>query len=194
VSTRVPPLEVADMTAEQREFYDSYATGFRAAPEATFLLVDDAGHLMGPPAIWVHSQPLGNSLQVFGGAIRYHLHFSRRAQEIAILMVAQHRDSAFERFAHQQAGLKSGLTQQDIDAILAGNPPELRSDEERAVYEATRRVLAAGTLDAQEYQKYAAVLSVPHLFELVTLIGYYLMLATQLSVFDIQPPMAADHD
>ncbi len=180
------------MTPEQREFYDSYATGFRAAPTATFLLTDDAGHLMGPPAIWVHSQPLGNSLQVFGGAIRYHLHFSRRAQEIAILMVAHHRNSAFERFAHEQAGLKSGLTQQDIDAIFAGKPPELRTDEERVVYEATRAVLAAGTLDAQEYEKYAAALSVPHLFELVTLIGYYLMLATQLAVFDIQPPPAAD--
>jgi 4-carboxymuconolactone decarboxylase len=191
VSTRVPAIEVADMTAEQREFYDSYATGFRAAPSATFLLVDDAGHLMGPPAIWIHSQPLGNSLQVFGGAIRYHLHFSRRAQEIAILMVAHHRDSEFERFAHEQAGLKSGLTRQDIDAIFAGNAPDLRTDEEQAVYEVTRAVLATGTLTAQDYEKYAAVLSVPHLFELVTLIGYYLMLATQLAVFDIQPPTAA---
>ena len=191
MSTRVPPIDVADMTAEQREFYDSYATGFRAAPTATFLLVDGAGHLMGPPAIWIHSQPLGNSLQVFGGAIRYHLHFSRRAQEIAILMVAHHRDSEFERFAHEQAGLKSGLTQQDIEAIFAGNPPDLRTDEEQAVYEVTRAVLAAGTLNAPDYEKYAAVLSVPHLFELVTLIGYYLMLATQLAVFDIQPPAAA---
>jgi 4-carboxymuconolactone decarboxylase len=190
VSTRVPPLDVADMTAEQREFYDSYATGFRAAPTATFLLVDGAGQLLGPPAIWIHSQPLGNSLQVFGGAIRYHLHFSRRAQEIAILMVAHHRNSAFERFAHEQAGRKSGLTQQDIDAIFAGEPPALRTEEEQAVYEVTRSVLAAGTLDAQQYEKYAAVLSVPHLFELVTLIGYYLMLATQLAVFDIQPPVA----
>jgi alkylhydroperoxidase family enzyme len=178
------------MTAEQREFYDSYATGFRAAPSATFLLVDDAGQLMGPPAIWVHSQPLGNALQVFGGAIRYHLHFSRRAQEIAILMVAQHRDSAFERFAHQQAGLKSGLTQQDIDAINAGRAPSLHTEEEQAVYEVTGRILHAGTLDAAEYQKYADVLTVQHLFELVTLIGYYLMLATQLAVFDIQPPGA----
>jgi alkylhydroperoxidase family enzyme len=176
------------MTDEQREFYDSYATGFRAAPTATFLLVDEAGHLMGPPAIWIVSQPLGNSLQGIGTAIRYHLHFAERAQEIAILMVARHRDSPFERFAHQQAALRKGLTQDDIDAILAGKPPAFASDEDRAVYEATRRILDTGTLDAQEYEKYAGVLSVAHLFELVTLIGYYSMLATQLSVFDIQPP------
>ena len=30
-----------------------------------------------------------------------------------------------------------------------------------------------------------------HLFELVTLIGYYSMLAAQLAVFDIQPPQTA---
>jgi 4-carboxymuconolactone decarboxylase len=185
---RVPPLDLADMTEEQREFYDSYATGFRAAPSATFLLIDEAGRLIGPPAVWIFSQPLGNSLQGLGTAIRYHLHFSERAQEIAILMVAHYRDSPFERFAHQQAGLKKGLTREDIDAILAGKPPALVSDEERAVYEVTRRILATGTLDAREYEKYTAVLPVAHLFELVTLIGYYSMLATQLSVFDIQPP------
>jgi len=161
---------------------------FGAAPSATFLLVDEAGHLTGPPAIWIVSQPLGNALQGLGTAIRYYLHFSERAQEIAILMVAHHRDSPFERFAHQQAGLKKGLTQEDINAILAGRPPTLVSGEEQAVYEATRRILDAGTLDAQEYEKYAAELSVAHLFELVALIGYYSMLATQLSVFDIQPP------
>lgn len=176
------------MTEEQRGFYDSYATGFRAAPSATFRLVDEAGHLMGPPAVWIVSQPLGNTLRDFGTSIRYHLHFSERAQEIAILMVAHHHDSPFERFAHQQAGLKKGLTQEDIDAILAGRPPALASDEDRAVYAATRRILDTGTLDAQEYERYAAVLSAAHLFELVTLIGYYSMLATQLSVFDIQPP------
>jgi 4-carboxymuconolactone decarboxylase len=176
------------MTAEQREFYESYTTGFRAAPTATFLLTDEAGHLIGPPSVWIFSQPLGRMLRDFGTAIRYHLHLSERAQEITILMVAHHHDSPFERFAHQQAGLKKGLTQDDIDALLAGKPPSLASDEERAVYEATRRILDAGTLDAGEYERYAAVLSVSHLFELVTLIGYYGMLATQLSVFDIQPP------
>jgi hypothetical protein len=176
------------MTEEQRQFYDSYATGFRAAPTATFQLVDAAGHLMGPPSIWIASQPLGNTLRDFGTSIRYHLHFSGRAQEIAILMVAHHHDSPFERFAHQQAGLKKGLTQKDIDAILAGKPPTLVTDEEHAVYAATRRILDTGTLTAQEYEEYAAVLSVPHLFELVTLVGYYSMLAVQLAVFDIQPP------
>jgi len=176
------------MTAGQREFYDSYATGFRAAPTTTFLLTDGAGHLIGPPAVWIFSQPLGSTLREFGTSIRYHLHFSERAQEIAILMVAHHHDSPFERFAHQQAGLKKGLTQDDIDALLAGQPPTLASEEEQAVYEATRRILDNGTLSAPEYEKYAAVLSVPNMFELVTLIGYYSMLAVQLAVFDIQPP------
>ena len=188
MNPRVPSLELADMTAEQREFYDSYATGPRAAPTAAFLLTDGDGHLTGPPAIWIHSQPLGNALQVLGGAIRYHLHFSRRAQEMAILMVAAHRGSAFERYAHSRAGLKSGLTPADIDAIAAGRPPALETGADQAVYEVTRAVLDTGTLDEQEYAKYAGVLGVAELFELVTLIDYYQMLATQLAVFDIQPP------
>jgi 4-carboxymuconolactone decarboxylase len=191
LTARVPRLKPADMTAEQREFYDRYATGVRAGPGAAFALIDADGQLLGPPAVWVLSQPLGLALEQFGYAIRYQLSVSRRAQEMAILMVARHRQSEFERFAHAQAGAKAGLSESDLAALAAGQPPALRTDEERAVYGVTRRVLDSGSLDADEYERYAAVLSVPQLFELVTLIGYYLMLATQLSVFDIQPPAQA---
>jgi 4-carboxymuconolactone decarboxylase len=190
VTARVPQLELADMTAQQREFYDKYATGVRATPGTSFPLVDSEGHLMGPPAVWVLSQPLGLALEQFGYAIRYQLTLSRRAQEMAILMVAQHRHSEFERFAHAQAGLKAGLTEEDLAALAAGQAPTLRTGEEQVVYQATRRILDSGTLTAAEYEDYGATLPVPQLFELVTLIGYYLMLATQLSVFDIQPPTA----
>ena len=190
MTARVPQLELADMTAQQREFYDKYATGVRARPGTSFPLVDSEGHLMGPPAVWVLSQPLGLALEQFGYAIRYELTLSRRAQEMAILMVAQHRDSEFERFAHAQAGLKAGLTEEDLAALAAGQAPNLRTGEEQVVYQATRRILDSGTLTAVEYEDYRATLPVPQLFELVTLIGYYLMLATQLSVFDIQPPTA----
>jgi AhpD family alkylhydroperoxidase len=189
---RVPAVEVADMTPKQREFYDKYASGVRAAPTSTFPLVDAAGHLMGPPAVWVLSQPLGLALERFGYAIRYELSLSRRAQEIAILMVAQHRRCEFERFAHEQAGLAAGLTTDDLAALAAGVPPDLTTEEERAVYEATRRILDLGSLDDRAFQAAANVLTAPGLFELVTLVGYYVMLATQLSVFDIQPPGAAD--
>ncbi len=179
------------MTAEQREFYDRYATGVRAAPGTTFPLVDADGRLIGPPAVWVLSQPLGLALERFGYAIRYELSLSRRAQEIAILMVAQHHQSEFERFAHAQAGLKAGLTEDDLAALAAGKPPDLETEEEQAVFEATRRILDTGSLDDMAYQAAADLLTAPRLFELVTLIGYYRMLATQLSVFDIQPPGAA---
>ena len=189
---RVPEVELADMTAQQREFYDKYATGVRAGPGSTFPLVDAAGHLMGPPAVWVLSQPLGLALERFGYAIRYELSLSRRAQEIAILMVAQHRRCEFERFAHARAGLAAGLTEDDLAALAAGNQPGLNTEEERAVYETTRRILDAGVLDDRAYLAAEEVLTAPRLFELVTLVGYYLMLATQLSVFDIQPPTAAD--
>ena len=188
MTARVPRLDLADLTAQQREFYDRYATGVRASTGTSFALVDADGQLLGPPAVWVLSQPLGLALERFGYAIRYELGLSRRAQEIAILMVAQHRNSEFERFAHEQAGRQAGLTDDDLAALAAGRAPELDSPEERAVYEVTRRVLAAQSLTAPEYEEFASALSVPRLFELVTLIGYYLMLATQLAVFDIQPP------
>jgi 4-carboxymuconolactone decarboxylase len=188
VNSRLQRPYPDEMTTEQRKLYDLYAAVHQGEPDSPFALIDETGRLQGPPAIWLLSQPLGLAMQGFGYAIRYQLGLSPRAQEIAILMVAHYRKSEFELYAHTRAGAQAGLSAADLAALAAGTPPTVLSDEERAVYQTTERLLRAGALDTNEYWDAVRALSVSRLFELVTVIGYYLMLATQLSVFDVQPP------
>ena len=177
-----------EMTEEQQAIYRMFATGRRAQPGSAFSLVDETGRLTGPPAAWVLAPPLGRALEQLGGAVRYERTLPARASEIAILLVAHHHRSPFELHAHTRAGAAAGLSREDLDALAAGQPPALTTETERAIYAVTRRVLAAGALDDDEYAQAVSVLGTGGLFELTTLIGWYSMLAIQLSVFGLVPP------
>jgi len=135
--------------------------------------------------------PLAHALEQVGGAVRYELTLPARACEIAILLVAHHHRSPFELYAHTRAGAAAGLSREDLDALAAGRPPVLMTEAERTVYAAARQILAVGTLDGDEYTLAVGVLGAGGLFELTTLIGWYSMVAVQLSVFGLLPPEAA---
>jgi 4-carboxymuconolactone decarboxylase len=176
------------MSPEQRALYDKFASGRRADPSSPFSLVDASKRLQGPPAVWVLKPQLGQALERLASTIRYELTLPARVQEMAILMVGHHHRSPFELHAHTKAGAAAGLSPADLDALAAGRPPELTTGEERVTYEMTRRILDSGTLDDDTYAEAVAELTVERLFELVTIVGYYMMLAVQLAVFELLPP------
>jgi 4-carboxymuconolactone decarboxylase len=187
---RVDGLDPADMTDEQRALYEWYASGPRAAPDSPFLLVGADGRLQGPPAVWILSPTFGQALQKIGGAVRFGSELPARACEIAILLVGHHHRSGFELYAHRRAGVAAGLTEADLAALAGAKEPAGMSDVEACVFRTTLRILDRGTLDDDEFREAAGVLGEAGLFELVTIVGYYTMVALQLAVFDVQPPDA----
>jgi 4-carboxymuconolactone decarboxylase len=188
---RADDVDPADMTEAQRELYDLYTTGPRVAPQSPFSLVGADGRLQGPPAVWVISPVFGKALQQIGSAVRFGSQLPARAREIAILLVGHHHRSSFELYAHERAGAAAGLTDADLVALGAREEPAEVSDVESGVFRTTLRILDRGTLDDDEYRDAAGVLGAPGLLELVTIVGYYNMVAWQLAVFDIQPPAAS---
>ena len=188
MSERIPRFDPAEMTDEQREIYDRFTAGRRARPNSPFSLVHPDGGLTGPANAWLLSPPVGRALERLGGTVRFELELGARAREIAILTVAYFRDSPFEVYAHVPAGRSAGLTEDELAALAAGKDPELVAADEIAVRATTTALLERGTLDATEYAAARDVLGERGLFELVTLVGYYQLLATQLAVFDVRPP------
>ncbi|WP_143517296.1 carboxymuconolactone decarboxylase family protein [Pseudonocardia sp. MH-G8] len=183
--SRIAPDE---MTTEQAEIYAKFADGRRAAPGSAFTLVHPDGGLTGPPNAWLRSPALARVLEQMGWAMRFELTLSDRAREIAILLHAFHRDSPFELYAHRKAGRAAGLTDAEIEGLATRTPPAFRSDEERHVFATTLALVDRRTLDDAEYAAAVAALGERTLFELVTLLGYYDFVATQLAVFGVSPP------
>ncbi|MFI5957677.1 carboxymuconolactone decarboxylase family protein [Cryptosporangium sp. NPDC051539] len=185
---RVDDVDPADMSPEQRALYDLYTTGRRVAPESPFSLARPDGRLQGPPSIWIINPTFGAALQQIGSTVRWDSTLPARAREIAILLVGHHHDSAFELYAHRLAGAAAGLTEDDLTALSERTEPAGTTEAESCVFRTTVAVLGRGTLDDDEFRDAAGLLGKPGLLELVTIIGYYTMVAMQLAVFDVRPP------
>jgi alkylhydroperoxidase family enzyme len=184
---RFNQVDPADMTDDQRALHEQFATGRRAAPGNPFSLVGPDGRLVGPPAVWMLSPRFGLALQQVGGAVRFESRLPARAREIAILLVAHHTGSAFELHAHRLAAAAAGLSEADLDALASGDLFPSASDVEDAVFRTTLLVLARGTLAEEEFSSAVGVLGEGGLFELVTILGWYNMIAWQMAVFDVRP-------
>ncbi|WP_073260973.1 carboxymuconolactone decarboxylase family protein [Cryptosporangium aurantiacum] len=181
--TRLPRFSPDDLDDAQRAVYGAVTGGRRASGPQAFPLTDDAGALRGPFNAMLLSPPVGGALQAVGEAVRYASVLGDRARELAILAVAAHEDSAFERAAHEAVGRRAGLDESELAAVRAGSEPATLSDQERITLRTARALLRDRTLDDAGYAAAVGVLGERALFELTTLVGYYATLALQLRVF-----------
>ena len=113
-------------------------------------------------------------------------------RSMAILVVAQAWDSAYERDSHELLGRDAGLTDAEIAALRAGEDPGFADKQEQMSYSVVRALTGPGPkgadLDNQEYDTAVAVLGERALVELSTLVGYYATLALQMRIFRVAGP------
>jgi 4-carboxymuconolactone decarboxylase len=187
---RIPKLAPSSLDAEQRSLYDAIAGGRRAQGPQLFRLTDEAGRLEGPFNAFLLQPRLGAALQALGSSVRYDTGLDARCREIAILTVAAHWHSDFEWYAHEAVARAAGLTTPELAAIRAASPDVLPA-REAVVARTTTALLTRGDLTDPEYRTATDHLGPDGLFELLTLVGYYVTLALQLRVFRVPAPDAA---
>jgi 4-carboxymuconolactone decarboxylase len=174
-----------ELTVEQLPLYLTLTSGRRSTGDQPTPLTDADGRLEGPFNAMLLNPTIGDALQHLGEAIRFGGRLPARSREIAILAVAAHHACDFEQRAHEPLGAAAGLTAAELGAIATGADLTLRDPRESVVLNTTRTLLETGTLDADAYDTAVQVLGEGRLFELTTLIGYYSLLAMQMSAFDV---------
>ena len=184
---RLPVLSSDEMTSEQVDLYREILGGPRGQGPRAVLLASGAGGLAGPFNAMLYAPPVGHALQELGAAIRFRTELAPRVREMAILVVAQAWDSAYERESHELLGRDAGLTDAEIEALRAGADPGFADKQEQVAYSVVRALTPArrADLDDQEYDTAVAVLGERALVELSTLVGYYATLALQLRIFRV---------
>lgn len=140
------------------------------------------GRVAGPLRVWLHAPVVGNAQQAFGAVLRFELTLSARVRELAILSVAHDVGSEFQILAHERMAYDAGLTLEQLDALRDHGEPPLEDPVERAAWQTTNRILTEGDLTDDEFTKAAETLGQEGLVELVTLIGYYRLLALQMRI------------
>ncbi|MEU6355768.1 carboxymuconolactone decarboxylase family protein [Streptomyces sp. NPDC047072] len=188
MNARLAALSPADLNPEQHAVYRAITGGPRADGPQTFPLTDEEGTLRGPFNAMLLSPPVGHAVQALGAAVRYGTVLTDRARELAILAVAAHWNSAFERESHEAVGRAAGLTEPELKALREGTAPPLDDLAERAVLQTAFSLLRRGTLGDDEYADAVSAVGERGLFELTTLVGYYGILALQLRVFTGEGP------
>lgn len=183
MEARLAGLLPSALDEGQAEVYRAITGGPRAAGPQVFALTDQEGRLRGPFNAMLLSPPVGLAAQALGAAVRYDSVLGDRARELAILAVAAHWDSAFEREAHEAVGRTSGLAESEMAVLRSGGVPELAAPDERVALRVAVGLLQHGALSDEEYADAAAAVGERGVFELTVLVGYYAMLALQLRVF-----------
>lgn len=185
--SRIPAPTPGELDDDAAALYRAITGGPRATGPQHFALTAEDGSLLGPFNAFLLSPALGSALQELGASVRYATSLSPRVRELAILVVAAHWDSAFERHAHEAVGVAAGLTADELHAVRQNRMPNLPDPLERAAVELSR-ALVAGDLDDLQWNAARELLGERAIFELSTLVGYYGLLALQLRIFRVDAP------
>lgn len=182
MTPRQPRLAPAELSPAQRLLYDAIVSGPRQG--GAFSLTDEADALVGPFGGFLISPAVGDALQQVGAAVRYRTSLTDRLRELAILAVAHHHSSSFERHAHEAVGRKAGLSEEVLADMATGRGPVLSDPVENAGLRFTRALLSGDVTD-EEWADLVPVLTLPVAYELIVLVGYYSTLALQMRVLRV---------
>jgi 4-carboxymuconolactone decarboxylase len=188
--SRLTYPDPAQLTPEQKELYDSIATGPRAAKRAS--LVDAEGHLTGPFNAFLHLPALGKHWSAIGEGLRFRTNLDRGLFELAILIIAVHWRSGHEWAAHARLAREAGIDPAVIDAMRRGERPALNKPDQDAVFRFVHELVTERFVGDGAYAAVLAVLGEEQLVELTNAVGYYLALAAMLNAFDVHPPKGLD--
>ncbi len=173
--SRVPPIEMDKLSAEQKRLYDEIA-GARS------------GTVRGPFAIWLRLPHIADKANQFGNALRLHEKLERRLFELMVLIVARRWSAQYEWFAHEQNALRAGVSSEVVEAVRAGRLPTFARDDEKLIYEIVTEIDETRTLSQPSYDRAVAALGLDVMIELVTAAGFYSSVAMMINVFDAPVP------
>ena len=186
--SRLAAVSPANATSAQTEVIDAITGGARGRGRPLDSLLDDRGGLIGPFNAWVHRPDLGIVLQSLGERLRFQGTLPGAAREIAILAVGAKWMAEYEWWAHVRIGRREGVSDETIDAIRRGERPLLADSVEQAAYDLTAALLETGRVNPAMYDEACAQLGDGGLVELVTLAGYYTLVAFTLNAFEVRIP------
>ena len=156
----IPPEK---LTPEQTTVFDQLTAG--------------RGRILGPYKVWIPSPTVASGMEQIGTFLNKRASLSKREVEIGILVIAEHWQADYVRRAHIREGKAAGLSQETIDAILAGDDPRFAA------------ALVSGTkLSDAEFAEIEKVLGRAGIAEVLVLLGYYTSVSMAMKVHEVPIP------
>ncbi len=190
---RLPLLEPAAMTQQQRAYYDAVIAdqppgSSQEQGEEGYAIQDGDGRLIGPFNAFLRRPEVASAFVAFAEASARYTSLSARVREIVVLSTCSAWGAAYPVYAHERTARQAGLQQSVIKEIVSGNIPDVLSDQEQAAARMTQHLVTAHTIDDTLYDRALDQFGEQGLFDIVALIGQYLTASAIANLFSVPAP------
>lgn len=172
--SRLPPVDPAELPPAKRAAYDE--------------ILRVRGQVRGPFAIWLTSPELCERALSLQDWFPNRAKLDRRLLELMILVLARRATAQFAWFVHEPHARRLGVADEVIEAIRTRRTPDFAKEDERLVYDITLELDATRTLSDATYARGIALLGAEAMVELVSAVGFYVMVAMTLNTFQAPVP------
>ena len=142
----------------------------------------------GPFAIWLRNPPLADAANRLGNALRASGKLDKRLFELTVLLVARHWSARYAWWVHESAARDAGVAPELIAAIREQRRPARMRADEQLIYEVVSELNETKAISAPTYDRAVAALGTDLMIELVSVAGFYTMVAVMLNGFDVPAP------
>ena len=172
---RITPLTEAEMSEEQK----------RIAAE---IAGPRSGLARGPFPVWLKTPDLIDRINRLAVYFKEERALPARLRELAILVNARHWTSQYQWHVHLRHARRLGIDEAVLAAIAEQREPDFARADERAVYDFAREMYQAGDIGDATYRAALDVLGEQGVIELVSLLGFYSLIAVSIKGFDVGLP------
>jgi 4-carboxymuconolactone decarboxylase len=150
------------------------------------------GSVRGPYAMLMHNPKLADAVQTLGTYLRFEGTLSGAERELCILATGREMGAAYEWVAHEPIARREGTRPEAIAAVRANGPLDALTERERTVVEIVRGLYRDRAISDEVFARARTLWSDAQLVELMTLAGFYGMIADVLLGCEVDlPPGAA---
>jgi 4-carboxymuconolactone decarboxylase len=174
--TRVPKVIPEALSIEQRKVHDMIVS------------TRQGGEIRGPFAIWIRNANLAAAANQMGNAVRLEGKLDAKLFELIILIVARQWSAEYEWFAHAKDAVRVGLDPAIVEAIRTHRVPHFVNAEETVVYEMMRELIETKELSDATYARALDMFGIDLVMEIVTVAGFYTLVAMMLKAFNAPVP------
>jgi 4-carboxymuconolactone decarboxylase len=175
--TRIPEVHRDRLEPDARGLFDRIAA--------------TRGGTRGPFLVLLHHPSLCERVAALGEQLRFHSVLSGADRELAILAAGREAEAPYEWAAHEPIALREGTRPEAIAVVREGGPTHGLRSREALIVDTVRALYRAHRLTADEFARADAEFGRQGLIELVTLAGYYGMVAGVLNAYEVDLPPGA---
>ena len=171
------PDPTNSLTGKDRELFD-YMASARAHAEGRSHLGDVYVRMFNNPGV-------AEKVGALGEHLRFHGSLPDNVRELVILRFASKQRFPYEWSHHQRPAKLAGISQEVIDALTAGDVPQIRPESSQAAIEVVDAILAKKSIPPDVQRQFVDTYGVSCLVEVVAVCGLYAIMGYMTTAFDI---------